>query len=61
MGGGLMCLFVNHSPPGRYGTCDNIGIYPGQPDFEVPRRRAILRLLNDSTLLGKQTNENTPQ
>lgn len=50
---GLLNLFVDYATPGMYGTYDNIGEYPGQPEAEAHRLRAVLRVLKDSNLFSK--------
>lgn len=57
--GGVLMLFVDYAIPGRYGTYDHLGEYPGQPEKEAHRRRAVLRGLNDPRLLN-QTNKQRP-
>ncbi len=47
---GIMMLFSDYANPGRYGTYDNLGEYPGQPESEAHRRRAVMRVLNDQQL-----------
>ena len=48
--GGVGMLFADYAIPGRYGTYDNLGEYPGQPEAEAHRRRAVLKVLNDPQL-----------
>ncbi len=47
---GIMVLFSDYANPGRYGTYDNLGEYPGQPDEQAHRRRAVLKVINDPDL-----------
>lgn len=48
---GVMMLFSDYHTPGRYGTYDNLGEYPGQPELEAARRRGLIRVLYDHGLV----------
>lgn len=52
--GDLMCLFSDYGAPSKYGTYGNLGEFPGQPDSEAPKRRAILKAIKDPALLLKK-------
>lgn len=47
---GLLNLFTDYQNPSQFGTYNNLGEYPGEPEAEAPKLRAVLGELNSPNL-----------